>query len=234
VQIVEANDHWVRVAELRLQRPDTPMRFVLYPMLHIGSPDFYREVNRRLRSAEVIVTEGVGENRYVRGLTRGYRSLGDDARLGLMVQHLDYAATGAEVIRPDMSAAQFEARWRTVPLRQRSLTWLAAGMVQAGGRLMGGDRLLREIVAGSSLEDLPTNEELQLLDVMPDIDRVLLDERDALVVQSLKALYERRSAEPITVAVVYGAMHMRAIATGLRALGYRVRSGDWLTAVVLD
>jgi hypothetical protein len=44
-------------------------------------------------------------------------------------------------------------------------------------------------------------------------------------------VHEQRSSEAITVAVVYGAAHMRSVITRLRPLGYRVVGGDWLTIV---
>jgi hypothetical protein len=111
VQIVEADDDRVRVAELFLQRRGSPLRFVLYPMLHIGSPEFYREVTRRLGNADVIVTEGVGPSQAAAALTRSYRAMAENLQRGLMVQHLDYDSLPGQVICPDSSGEQFQARW---------------------------------------------------------------------------------------------------------------------------
>ena len=64
---------------------------------------------------------------------------------------------------------------------------------------------------------------------------MVLDERDVRLLAALDDLLERRSSEPITGAVMYGAQHIRAVVTGLnRRHGYRVRAGDWLTVMVFD
>jgi hypothetical protein len=61
---------------------------------------------------------------------------------------------------------------------------------------------------------------------------VITDERDDRLLEALARLHVQRSAEPITVAVVYGALHMRAVSAGLmRRFGYHVRAGDWLTVI---
>ncbi len=232
MQIIEVTETAVRVAELQLERRQSPLRFVLYPMLHVGSPDFYAEVTRRLRAADVIVAEGVGaDSRAARHLTAGYRALADDARRQLMVQHLDYASTGAEIVCPDMRGAEFDARWQTVPRWQRALLRGAVGAAVAGQAAFG-DRWLQLVLEHSTLDDLPTNRETLAKDPMPDIERVVLDERDELLVAALVDLHERRHDEQAIVAVTYGAEHMRAVVTQLnRRFGYRVRAGEWLTVL---
>ena len=229
MQIVEANDLWVRVAELHLTRPATPLRFVLYPMLHVGSPEFFAEVQRRLAQVDVVVLEGVGPSSAARGLTSGYRRLARSEALGLALQRLDVAALPGEVVRPD-SGEEFDARWRTVPLWARGLARGLTASLPVAHRVLG-DEWLREVLAESSLDDLPTGDEPDP-DWWDAVERVPVDERDAWLVEALVDLHERRSAEPVTVAVVYGAMHMRAVTAALiRGFGYHVRSGEWLTAV---
>jgi hypothetical protein len=67
----------------------------------------------------------------------------------------------------------------------------------------------------------------------PRLQRLgVLHERDARLLAALTAVHELRSAEDVTVAVVYGAAHMRAALRGLGdRLGYRVRAVEWLTVV---
>ena len=231
MQIIEVTETAVRAAELRLERRQSPLRFVLYPMLHVGSPDFYAEVNRRLHAVDVIVAEGVGDSRTVSRLTAGYRALADDARRRLMVQHLDYGTTGAEVVCPDPSGPEFDARWRTVPWWQRTLMHGVTGVAVAGQAALG-ERWLQLVLEHGTLDDLPTNEETLAMARIPDVERVVLDERDERLVAALADLHERRHHEHVTVAVVYGAGHVRAVVTQLnRRFGYRVRAGEWLTVM---
>src|SRR2546423_13519279 len=60
MQIIEQSIAGVRSAVLRLTRRDTPLRFEIYPMVHIGEPAFYAAVADRLRRCDLIVAEGVG------------------------------------------------------------------------------------------------------------------------------------------------------------------------------
>jgi pheromone shutdown protein TraB len=58
----------------------------------------------------------------------------------------------------------------------------------------------------------------------------MLEERDALVVQVLEQLPAEYAAEPVTVAVVYGAGHVPGIARAMVSrLGYHASSARWLT-----
>jgi hypothetical protein len=59
MQIVEVSIAGVRSAVLRLRRHDTLLRFLIYPMVHVGEPAFYAAVTERLRGCDLIVTEGV-------------------------------------------------------------------------------------------------------------------------------------------------------------------------------
>lgn len=94
------------------------------------------------------------------------------------------------------------------------------GSVAAAQRLFGS-RWLQLVLQHASMDDLPSNEELLQPDLVPDVDRVVLDERDQRLVAALRDLHEQRGDDPSTVAVVYGAQHMRAVVTGL---------GPWATA----
>ncbi len=230
---MEANDYGVRVAELVLRRGEGPLRFVVYPMLHVGSREFYQEVTRRLATVDVVVTEGVGRSRAVDSLTSSYRALADDLRLRLVVQNIDYGSLPGQVICPDTPGEEFQARWRQVPGWQRAATLGLVGSVTAIQRIFGS-LWLQRMLEDSSLDDLPSNEEILRPDLLPDVQRMLLDERDQRLVAALDELHEQRAGEAVTVAVVYGAEHARAVVNGLARHGYRVRAGDWLTVVVFD
>jgi len=80
VQIIEVTDLGVRSAVIRLRRRETPLQFVLYPMIHMAEPAFYAAVTARLKRADVIVVEGVGGGGWrgsllVSVLTLSYRVL---------------------------------------------------------------------------------------------------------------------------------------------------------------
>jgi hypothetical protein len=60
VQIIGVTQFGVQSAVIRLRRKDTPLQFVVYPMVHMAKPTFYADVTNRLRNAQVVVVEGVG------------------------------------------------------------------------------------------------------------------------------------------------------------------------------
>jgi hypothetical protein len=59
MQLIEATDYAVRSAALRLARRDAPLRFEIFPMVHLAEPAFYAVVTDRLRRSDLIVAEGV-------------------------------------------------------------------------------------------------------------------------------------------------------------------------------
>ncbi|GIE31608.1 hypothetical protein Ait01nite_046530 [Actinoplanes italicus] len=238
MQIVEVSDLAVRSAVIRLKRRDTPMTFVLYPMIHMGEAQFYRSVSRRLRTADVIVTEGVGDGTgrasvVVRALTLSYSVLRFNRRAGNLVQQeIDYDSLDATIVHPDATDEEFGHSWRRVPLRDRSTMFLVLPVVILL-RLFGGTRLIWTRAAAEQ-NDLPSQQEEAIFDSHPELENAFLGDRDAMLLEALYRLHEERGTENIEVAVVYGAGHMPAVVHGLAArYGYRPRSADWLTIVSL-
>jgi hypothetical protein len=229
MQIIEVGILGVRSAVITLRSRDSPVEIVLFPMIHLGAPAFYRAVRSMLGDCQVVVAEGIkGTSPSVSLLTLSYRLTRRNKRLGLVQQDdLGLDALGARVIRPDMTGTQFARRWRqSVPLWQRVLFWCAAPLFSVGLMVFGSRRMLGRYLA---LDDLPTREQELAHDAFEGQDQVLLDERDALAVQALVRLHAEY-AEPVRVAVVYGAGHMPGIAAALVGrLGYHASSAEWLT-----
>jgi hypothetical protein len=231
MQLVEVSMTGVRSAAITLKAPDTAMRIILFPMLHLGSASYYRSVNARLANCDLIVAEGVA-GRSVIGwaISLAYRLPARRRRLALIVQTIDYASLGVPVVRPDMTARQFRERWRSVPLLQRLAVWCLVPPFALSFALLGTRRTLSRHVGA---EDLPDPMEMQARQLMPQFHELLLDHRDRLLTDCLASIYEARHAEEIDVAVVYGAGHMAAVTRELfRRYHYRPRTADWLT--VLD
>ncbi|MFC6020844.1 hypothetical protein ACFP2T_32325 [Plantactinospora solaniradicis] len=156
----------------------------------------------------------------------GYRVLRFNNRTQLVEQDIDYESLGVEIVRPDVDSAQFKAAWRRIPLTDRLLMWVVLPIVVLV-RLFGGTRR----IWSSAMErnDLPSPEDEDAAEAMPELERALSGERDDRLLAALRRLHEERGDEAIEVAVVYGAGHVPAIVTGLMRHGYRPRSGEWLT-----
>jgi hypothetical protein len=236
VQIIEVTDLGVRSAVVRLRRRETPLQFVLYPMIHMAKPAFYAAVTSRLRRADVVVVEGVGGGRGKRSvligaLTLSYTVLRFNRRAKLVEQDIDYAALGVPVVRPDVNLEEFAAGWRRVPLAHRLMMWCVLPLVVLA-RLFGGTGM----IWSRSMEqnDLPSPDEEDRADWSPELEAAFSGERDDRLLADLCGLHEERSGEDIEVAVVYGAAHVPAIVQGLmNRYGYRPRSADWLTVADL-
>src|SRR5262245_53720775 len=123
MQLIETSVVGVRSAVITMQRPGTQLRIVLFPMLHIGTAAFYREVTKRLCNCQVVVVEGIrGESVMTRALTTAYRTPARSKRLGLVVQDIDYGElvkAGVELLTPDMTREQVDQGFQTVPLPHR-------------------------------------------------------------------------------------------------------------------
>ena len=205
------------------------MQFILFPMIHLGTPGFYRTILTRLGSCQLIVAEGVrGKTAAGSLLMLSYRMLGRSGKLGLVAQNLDLDALGVPVIRPDMTGEEFEKRWhQAVPVLHRLLLWLVAPLFAIGMLLFGTRRMLGRHLA---VDDLPTVEQERARESFEHVDRLVVDERDALLAASLVSIHGEHASEPISIGVVYGAGHMPAVAAALLAqCGYRARSAEWVT-----
>jgi hypothetical protein len=228
VQLIEVSMTGARSSVITLRAARTPMRITLFPMTHLGTPDYYRSVTTHLAGRDLIIAEGVyGRLAAARALTLAYRLPAHSHRLDLTVQHVDYASLGIPIIRPDITAAQFRKRWRALPLLQRLAVWTLLPACAAAFTLLGTRRTLSRYLA---TDDLPTHEEGQARQATRQLTELILDHRDALLIESLDSVYQARHAEDIDVAVVYGAEHMRALARHLfQRYGYRPRTAEWLT-----
>jgi pheromone shutdown protein TraB len=173
------------------------------------------------------VAEGVGWSPITRALTLAYRLPGRSRRLDLVVQSIDYAALGIPVIRPDLTARQLRRRWRAIPVLQRLAVWGPFPPVALAIRAFGTRRFLARHL---SRDDLPTPEDHIERSVAGGLIHLIVDHRDELLIEALASIHEERCAEPVTVAVVYGAGHVAAVVRALLArYGYRPRSAEWLT-----
>jgi hypothetical protein len=225
MEIIDVRGLGVRSAILRLRRKATPLRFTIYPMVHLGEPAFYAEIARRLRAHDLIIAEGLrGADKTVRRLTGVYRRAGGSERLGLVVQPATMVEVGVPVVWADMTAEEFGRRWQKVPLSERVLL---TGTAPVAGLFM---RVLasREFLARFLRVDDDTA--IDMWDPDSGVDKLVGDEREALLIKALDEIYAQRHDEGIDVAIVYGAGHALPVVKYLMAaLGYVVGSAEWVT-----
>jgi hypothetical protein len=230
MQLIETSVVGVRSAVITMQRPGAQLCIKLFPMLHLGTAAFYKQVTERLSRCQVVVVEGVGgQSVLTRALTMAYRSPARSKRLGLVVQDIDYGAlaiAGVELVTPDLTGEQVSRGWRTVPWLHRLGVVASVPVFGLGLRLFGSRYMLGRYLA---TDDLPTELDEQVRELSPAMTKLIVDDRDRLVAEALDALVSARGAEPIVVGVVYGAGHMPAVVHALAACGFKPRNAEWLT-----
>jgi hypothetical protein len=231
VQVIEVTGYAVRSAVITMRRKGTPLQFVLFPMFHIGSPAFYQQVRLRLAACDVIVLEGIhGKSREVSALTMAYRFVPKRSRNGLVEQDdATLLPAGATVICPDASAQQVAADLRRLPRLTRMLLLVFAPIMGLVYMMRGPQSYFDEDLV---VDDLPLTHRAEWLE-RDNPFATASTRRDRMLLDALAEIHQRRCQEPITVAVVYGAGHVPAIANGLMSrFGYRPREAEWITVVV--
>jgi hypothetical protein len=228
VQVLEVTPLGLRSAALRLRHRQTPLQFLVIPMMHMANASFYRGVTRLLQDTDIVVVEGIrGRSVISAALTATYRVL-RWRRVDLVSDCVPYANLGKPLITPDVTADEFRGEWRKVPILMRAAMWPLLLAFIAARLVMPRDRLLRQVM-GTELNDLPSDLD-DALNEHP-FTQAMTDERDRRLIEALATLHEDRSPESLTVAVVYGARHVPAIVDCLVKRGYYVRSADWLPVV---
>jgi hypothetical protein len=225
MQITEVSVVGVRSAVVALKRRNTPLRFLLFPMLHIARPDFYQEVSERLRDVDLIVAEGSDAPSSVgRAYQIALRRTRQRGASPLVHQDLDYGMLGIPVIWPDNLGPQDRHRRRLSFLGWLDLIIMVPVLtvtMAVGGRKW----LLRRNL------ELSSDSEVRLGPSF--LHRRMVDDRDDALLAALEEIHKTRAEQPIDVAVVYGAAHMPTVIRGLGArFKYKPqRGGDWLTVI---
>jgi hypothetical protein len=231
MQIVDHNSFDLRVVVSRFRRRGSALEIVLLPMIHIGSPQFYDKITEHLRKADAVIFEGV-RSRKGAVLRRMQRLLVRFNRDGLIHQRegLDSGALRAKLVHGDVSAATFEQEWAQIPIWMRMLMWAVLPFAAIYLALTGSKQ---EMARRLAREDLSSRDEILDRELPGTLKRAIVDVRDAHLLKFLTRYVEEHRDEARTVAVLYGAAHMRPVIDLLtEKLGYRVVSSDWV--VVFD
>jgi len=199
-------------------RKDSPLRFVLYPMVHMGLPRFYGEVARRLRGCDLIVAEGAdAASSTGMAYAIALKVTLQWGSKGLVHQDIDYAALGVPVIFPENLVKVKRRRFRMLWLEWLTVIFFTPVLIVTNA-VGGRGHLMRQ--------GLEVSDDQQAR--IRFMTKAMIDDRDAELIAALAEIHERRRLEPINVAVVYGAAHLPAVVRALSDLGYRARSAEWL------
>ena len=109
MQFIERNSFSIRAAVYTLRHPADQIEFVLFPMIHVGAPEYYRDVRSRLQACDQILFEGVvGVRSCI--FIMVYRFMVRRKRLGLVIQdELKLRGLRDKLIHADVDTTSFEA-----------------------------------------------------------------------------------------------------------------------------
>jgi hypothetical protein len=228
MQFIEKNSFNVRSAVYRFKKDGTGLEFLLFPMIHVGSQEFYEEISRRLSDCDLILTEGV-KSKKANTLTLSYRIVKKIRRMDLITQQdgMRVDAFREKILNTDMEGQAFDERWSSLPILMRAQLFIFIPVYVVYLFLFGTKEMLAENLA---FEDLPSSDEVLSEDeTFKQLDTLLVHERDQKLIEQIAKLDEKRSGTPMRVGVLYGAFHMRGtVAFLMQKLNYRVAQAEWV------
>lgn len=228
MQFIEKNSFNVRSAVYRLKKGEATPEFILFPMIHIGSRDYYDEVYRRLSECDLIFVEGV-KSKKAAHLTLAYRIVQRAKRFGLVTQHeLKLSDFGDRVINTDMDTDAFDISWASIPVRTRWLLFLVIPFYASYLFLFGTKDMIAEKIR---VEDLPSRDEIMNYDEeLEKFDDLIVHQRDQNFIEAINRCYLENRGIKRVVGILYGAEHMRGVSSFLlRKLGYKIARAEWIT-----
>lgn len=229
MQFIEKNSLNVRSAVYHLKKDDAGLEFLLFPMIHVGSKEFYEEVSRRLAACDLILAEGVNSKK-VNLLTLSYRIVKKIRRMELVTQQegLEVSRLREKMLNPDMAGRAFDERWSSLPPGLKAQLLFVIPIYVVYLFLFGTREALAENIV---VENLPSPEEILFEDEnFEKLAALLIDERDRKLIDIIGKLHETDRRGKKTVGVVYGARHMRNVSRFLLGrLRYRIAKAEWVT-----
>jgi hypothetical protein len=228
MQFVEKNSFNLRAAVYSLKRDSTALEFVVFPMIHVGSREYYQEITRRLSTCDLILVEGV-KSKKAAILTLSYRFIKKIRRMDLITQNegirLDEFRN--EIKNTDLEENAFDERWSSLPVALRLQLFIIVPIFVLYLFLFGTREILAENLA---LEDLPSSDEVLMEDeTLSRLDSLVLDERDRKLIEHIADVDDERAQNSQRIGILYGASHMRRVMPFLmQKLNYRVVDAAWV------
>jgi hypothetical protein len=196
----------------------------LYPMIHIGEPAFYDAVYRAASQHDVVLVEGV-RSAVSRRLTRAYRWPARRHRL-IVQPPFKPGPGGPRVVHADLSASEFDVEWKRIPLWIRALVTLLIPLMALVLRWSG---TRESLAAAVQMEDRKSASEILAWNpAVAALHRTILEIRDQRLIERLAAILGEPAGDARSVAIVYGAAHMRAVLQEMRRRGFHAVDSGWI------
>jgi hypothetical protein len=221
MQYIESSVIGVRSAVITLKRRATPLQFVLFPMVHVGEPEFFRAVADGAGECDIILAEGAPSHYApIQAWMSKFRHDG----LVDQLTALDLEKLGVPVWwehQPDGQPASGRDRIVT-----RAGDAAAAVILKVAGRY-GSPLRLPNLDQSDEHDDQLDSMGAGLFERA--VVQRLLHDRDARLTHALRTVHKARCRKGGTVAVVWGAAHIPAAVDFLTdVLEYHLAEARWL------
>jgi hypothetical protein len=209
MQFIEKNSFNVRSAVYSLRKDGSALEFSIFPMIHVGSSEFYDEISRRLASCDLILAEGV-KSRRANLITLSYRIVKHIRRIELVTQQdgmrVDLFRT--KILNADIDGAAFDERWSHLPISLRVQLLVLVPIFVVYLFLFGTRERLAENIA---LDDLPSSEEILADDEdFEPLDSLIVDERDRILIEHVAKLEnQQRKLSKLVLCTVHVTCEVR-------------------------
>jgi hypothetical protein len=225
---IEKNGSTLQVVIHHLKKSGEGLEFVLFPMIHLGTQEFYDAVSQRLAACDLILAEGIIKSTRASFITLPYRLAAKSVRLNLLTQQrgLRTSSLKDKLIQSDLDGPSFNQRWSKLRPLLRIMLLLTIPLSGLHLFFFANRERLANYILGkdSSATDERPYEDLE------NFSRLLGGDRNQRLIQHIKLLYDMRRNENIKVGVPWGAKHMsRILKFLLNRLGYRVIARERLT-----
>jgi hypothetical protein len=223
MQFIESSIVGLRSAVTTLRHRTSPLRFVLFPMVHVAEQQFYDDVAARARLCQLIVAEGIPSKFAPAQEWMAQRHRWDrlvDQVAGLRLESLGVPVRWEETLDDQPKSLREQLKSRMID---------AAGAATIGlSRKFIDPRTIGSVEQAEAYDESAENLTGGWFDRMLEYNVKTV--RDARLACTLDEIYHNRAAESVRVGVVFGAGHMPAVAADLCGrLGYIAVSSEWLT-----
>jgi hypothetical protein len=231
VRFVEYTGAGLRTADLLFTAPRRLAAVRLFPVVHIGRQRYYDALRRELDRCDYVLYELAGGQAQRAGHRVSYRWAARILGLTAQLDAFDYRHPPANWIHADFSAPEWQQARQRLPwyinllLDQINLVTALVALLLA--LLRRRDLIARLLALVMEMESV--------LDQRTTVERVLVDERNAIILRRLAEVESRLAAErhQAVVGILYGAYHMPALARALMGMGYSCVQAGWISEFVL-
>jgi len=230
MQYLESSPFGLRAVFYRLKSSDHNLEFLVFPVTHIADPYFYNEITSRLSQCDNLIFEGV-KSRAGWFLVQSYKVMARKKSLGLVTQNsgMDLSKISIRRIHGDVSAEEFDAAWREIPLLFR-VSILLLSPLYGAYKYFTATR--ESIAAGRSFDDLKNQYDISESDEEEALYNAILHERDKKLLKTIESHIQEDRKNPQVTAIVYGARHLPPIMAILFSrFGYRVAKAEWVNVI---